>query len=154
MILDIYNEIIRTSTAVYCDEEVDLDDRRSWFAQLQAAGYPIVVGELDGIVRGFGSLGSFRDKAGYRSTVEHTVHVRGAGRGRGLGGALLQTLIERAQVMNKHMMIAGIDAENDRSIRFHERFAFERVGYLPEVARKFDRWLDLVFMQRRLDDGA
>ena len=87
---------------------------------------------------------------GYRFTVEHSVHVRADGRGRAVGTLLVQALLPRAAALGKHVMIAGVDADNAASIRFHERLGFERSGHLREVGYKFDRWLDLVFLQRRI----
>jgi phosphinothricin acetyltransferase len=101
----------------------------------------------DGAVEGFGSFGDFRTWPGYRTTVEHSVHVRADRRGHGIGTALLEVLIERAAGLGKHAMIAGVDAGNLASLRLHERLGFARVALLPEVARKFDRWLDLVFFE-------
>ena len=72
-------------------------------------------------------------------------------RGQGLGAALVTALFPRAAGLGKHMMIAGVDAANEGSIRFHERLGFVRAGLLLEVGWKFDRWLDLVFMQRRIE---
>ena len=81
------------------------------------------------------------------------MHVDASHRGAGVGGALLAALIELAKEAGLHVMVGGIDAENLNSIRFHARFGFEQVGHAKEVARKFDRWLDLVTMQLFLDDG-
>ena len=76
------------------------------------------------------------------------MHVRSDCRGRGIGTELLQALLPRAAALGKHVMIAGVDAANSASIRFHERLGFERAGHLKEVGNKFGRWLDLVFLQR------
>ena len=73
--------------------------------------------------------------------------MRADRRGRGLGDALVAALIERAAALGKHAMIAGVDADNAASLRLHERLGFARVALLPEVARKFDRWLDLVLLE-------
>jgi phosphinothricin acetyltransferase len=64
---------------------------------------------------------------------------------------LVAALFPRALALGKHVMIAGVDAANAGSIRMHARLGFTETGVLPEVGRKFDRWLDLLFMQRRLD---
>jgi phosphinothricin acetyltransferase len=101
-------------------------------------------------VAGFATFGDFRAWPGYRFTVEHSVHVRAAGRGRGVGTLLVQALLARAAALGKHVMIAGVDAANAAAIRFHERLGFEKCGHLREVGYKFERWLDLVFLQRRL----
>lgn len=148
-ILAIYNEVIATSTAVFSDSPVTSEDRWAWFGARAAQGYPVLVatGE-DGAVQGFASFGDFRAWPGYRHTVEHSVHVCADARGRGIGSALIPPLLERAGALGKHVMVAGIDAANAGSIRMHERLGFERAGLLRQVGRKFDRWLDLVLMQR------
>ncbi len=155
-ILSIYNEVVRTSAAVYTEQEATLEDRRAWFAQRTGLGYPVLVAEdpADRAVLGFATFGDFRPWPGYRHTVEHSVYIRADARGRGLGKALVEPLFNRAAALGKHVMIAGIDAANPASIRLHEGLGFEHVGTLREVGAKFGRWLDLVFMQRFLDGAA
>jgi phosphinothricin acetyltransferase len=147
----IYNDVIATSTATYTSTLVTLEDRRQWWRTRVAAGYPVLVALDESGVIGFATFGEFRSWPGYRFTVEHTVHVRDDRRGGGVGTSLLGALFPRAASLGKHMMIAGVDAANLASIRFHERLGFERSGCLREVGHKFDRWLDLVFLQRRID---
>jgi phosphinothricin acetyltransferase len=147
-ILAIYNEVIRNTTAVYSDEEVTLEDRERWFDAKGAAGFPVLVAADSSGVVGFGTFGEFRAWPCYRESVEHSVHVRADCRRRGVGRALVQALIDAAGAMQKHVMIAGIDAENVNSISLHESLGFEVVGHFHEVGRKFGRWLDLKFMQR------
>jgi L-amino acid N-acyltransferase len=149
-LLAIYNDVIATSTAVYSDVPVTLEDRRQWWRARVAQGYPVLVARDGAGVAGFASFGDFRSWPGYRYTVEHSVHVRQDGRGRGAGSLLVQALFPRAAALGKHVMIAGVDADNAASIRFHARLGFQACGHLREVGRKFDRWLDLVFLQRRL----
>lgn len=147
-LLGIYNEVIATSTAVYHSQSVTLQDRVDWWHRRVDAGYPVLTASGDAGVLGFASFGEFRSGSGYRFTVEHTVHVRGDCRGRGIGQRLMAALLLRAQQLGKHVMVAGVDAANTASIRFHERLGFERAGHLRETGFKFDRWLDLVFLQR------
>jgi L-amino acid N-acyltransferase len=147
-ILAIYNEVIRNTTAVYSDREVTLEDREKWFDAKQAQGFPVLVAADTSGVVGFGTLGEFRAWPCYRHSAEHSVHVRADRRRQGVGRALVLALIEAAAAMHKHVMIAGIDAENVTSISLHENLGFEIVGHFHEVGRKFDRWLDLKFMQR------
>ncbi|HUA90192.1 MAG TPA: GNAT family N-acetyltransferase [Steroidobacteraceae bacterium] len=146
----IYNEVIATSTAIYSSTPVTLEDRREWWRTRTAAGYPVLVARDAQGVAGFATFGDFRAWPGYRFTVEHSVHVRADGRGRGVGTLLMQALLPRAAALGKHVMIAGVDAANAASIRFHERLGFERCAHLREVGYKFDRWLDLVFLQRMI----
>ena len=149
-LLAIYNDVIRSSTAIFREQPATLEDRREWWRQRVEQGYPVLVATDDSGVLGFASFGDFRSWPGYRFTVEHTVHVRADARGRGIGRALMGPLIERAAALGKHVMIAGVDADNPRSIAFHERLGFTRVAHFREVGYKFDRWLDLVFLQRML----
>jgi phosphinothricin acetyltransferase len=149
-IVTIYNDVIATSTAVYSSTPVTLEDRRQWWSARVEAGYPVLVAVDESGVIGFSTFADFRPWPGYRFTVEHTVHVRADRRGGGVGTRLLQALFPRAASLGKHMMIAGVDAANTASIRFHERLGFEQAGCLREVGHKFDRWLDLVFLQRRI----
>jgi L-amino acid N-acyltransferase len=146
----IYNDVLATSTAIYSSVPVTLEERRAWWQSRTAAGYPVLIVRDEAGVAGFATFGDFRSWPGYRFTVEHTVHVRADGRGRGLGTLLLQALLPRAAALGKHMMIGGVDAANAASIRFHERLGFQQCGLLREVGYEFDRWLDLVFLQRRL----
>jgi L-amino acid N-acyltransferase len=104
-----------------------------------------------GAVAGFASFGDFRAWPGYRYTVEHSIHIRRDCRGSGIGRALMEPLFAEARRMDKHVMIAGVDASNVAGIAFHERLGFEQVGLVREVGRKFGRWLDLAFLQRFLD---
>jgi phosphinothricin acetyltransferase len=147
-IRDIYNEVIRNSTAVFSDVEVTLENREAWFEAKHSAGFPVLAAADPSGVVGFGTFGEFRTWPGYRFSVEHSVHVRADCRGRGIGRALVQALLQEAALMQKHVMIAGIDAQNVTSISLHEKLGFETVGELKEIAFKFGRWLDLKFMQR------
>jgi phosphinothricin acetyltransferase len=160
-ILEIYNEVIANTTAVYSEHPVSLDDRRAWFDARRAAGYPVLVAVDDSsvvdstvvnsIVVGFASFGDFRAWPCYRHTAEHSVHVAAGRRGAGIGRMLLTALLPLAAAQRKHVMIAGVDADNAASMRLHEQLGFERVAHLRQVGRKFDRWLDLLFLQRYLD---
>ena len=149
-ILSIYNDVIAHSTAIYISEPVDLTDRRAWFEARRQAGYPVLVMAEGRDVLGFGSFGDWRAMPGYAWTVEHTVHVRADRRGRGVGRAIVATLVERAREMGKHVILCSIDADNAASRALHQSLGFEPAGFHREVARKFDRWLDMVFMERRL----
>lgn len=149
-ILEIHNDAIRTTTAIWDEHEVELDDRRAWFDGRRAAGLPVLVAEVDGRVIGFASYGPWRAKTGYRFTVENSVYVHPDHRGRGAANALMPALIDRARAGEVHAIVAGIEASNAGSIALHEKFGFRRVALLPEVGFKFGRWLDLAYLQLSL----
>ena len=153
-LVSLYNEVIATSTAVFTETAVSLDDRRAWWRERTRQGYPVLVATDESGVAGFATFGDFRSWPGYRFTVEHSVHVRVDLRGKGLGSSLVSALFPRAVALRKHTMIAGIDAANEGSIRFHQRLGFEYAGRLRDVGCKFGRWLDLVFLQRKLDEAS
>jgi phosphinothricin acetyltransferase len=151
-ILRIYNEVIESSTAVYEMSAVPLSERTAWYENRTSDGYPVLVAENESEIIGFASFGPWRGAwPGYRYTVEHTVHVKSEWRGKGVGGQLLKSLFPLALALGKHVMIGGVDAGNEASLRFHAKLGFERVAHFKEVGHKFGRWLDLVFLQRFLD---
>ena len=148
----IYNDAVARTTAIWNEVQVDLDDRRRWAAARRALGYPVLVAIVDGEVAGYGSFGDFRAFDGYRHTCEHSVYVDDRFRRRGIARALVEALETRARALGKHAMIAGIEAGNAASIALHAGLGFVEVGRLPEVGRKFDRWLDLVFLEKIFAD--
>jgi L-amino acid N-acyltransferase len=150
-VLAIFNDVIAHTTAVYREQPVTLEERASWRKSRLEQGFPVLVAKDDSGVLGFASFGEFRAWPCYRNTVEHTVHVRADARGQGIGRSLLEALLPLAQHLGKHVMVAGIDADNAVSRRLHEQLGFQEVGRFREVGRKFDRWLDLVFLQRLLE---
>jgi len=149
----LYNATVSTTTVAWTEEHESAAARREWLVTQRAAGHPVLVAEAEGRVIGFASYGEFRNATkwpGYRFTVEHTIHIDATHQGAGVGGMLLEALVERASAARLHVMIGAIDGENDGSIRFHERHGFATVAHLPQVGFKFGRWLDLVLVQRTL----
>jgi phosphinothricin acetyltransferase len=149
-ILAITNDAILNTTSSWNVHPTTLEARRQWLGERQDAKLPVLVGVIAGAVAGFGSYGSFRAWDGYRLTVEHSIYVDAAFRRQGVGRLLLAALIDHATEAGMHVMMGVISADNAVSITLHEQFGFATVGRLPEVGRKFDRWLDLVLMQKML----
>jgi L-amino acid N-acyltransferase YncA len=150
-IIAIYNEVIRNSTAVYSEVEFTPARGETWFETKAEQGFPFLVAcDASGVVVGFGTFGDFRAWPCYQYSVEHSVHVRSDRRSQGIGRALVVELIGRARAANKHVMIAGIDADNAVSIGLHRNLGFRQVGHFHEVGFKFGRWLDLVFLELSL----
>lgn len=146
-LLEIYNHVIVNTTAVYDYEPHTLAMRQQWFATKQQQGFPVFVAEENGEVLGFSSIGPFRAWAAYKHTVENSIYVAAAARGRGIAKLLMPPLIEAARQLKLHTMVAGIDASNEASIALHKKFGFTEVAHFKEVGYKFNRWLDLKFLQ-------
>lgn len=146
-ITSIYNEVLTNSTAIYTEHPTTREERLAWWRARQAQNYPFLVATNGTFVAGFATFGDFRPWPGYRFSVEGTIHIHSSSRGQGVGTELLKELITRAKAFGKHTMIAGVDSENTASLRFLERFGFERVAHFREVGYKFNRFLDLLFLQ-------
>jgi L-amino acid N-acyltransferase YncA len=151
-ITEIYNSIVLTSTAIYNDQPTTAEERSIWWGRRVEQGFPVIVAVEESSVLGYGAFGEFRSWPGYRFTVEGTVHIREDVRGQGMGKLLLAELIARARAMGKHMVVAGVDSENEASLRFLEHHGFVYAGQLREVGFKFGRYLHLNFLQYWLTD--
>ncbi|AOJ74736.1 GNAT family N-acetyltransferase [Burkholderia ubonensis] len=151
-ILDILNEAIVNSTALYDYAPRPPQAMATWFATKRAGGFP-VVGAVDasGRLLGFASWGTFRAFPAYKYTVEHSVYVHHEQRGRGLGELLLRELIKRARDAEVHVLVGCIDATNAGSVALHTRVGFVHSGTIAEAGFKFGRWLDAAFYQLKLD---
>jgi phosphinothricin acetyltransferase len=150
-ILDILNEQIRTSTAVYEYVERAPESMVTWFKAKEASNYPVIGVENEhGVLLGFATYGVFRERPAYKYTVEHSVYVHQDHRGKGLGLALMERLIEAARAQDLHVMVGGIDATNAGSIAMHEKLGFVHAGTIRESGFKFGGWLDLAFYQLTL----
>jgi phosphinothricin acetyltransferase len=142
----IYNHYVLHSTCTWQEEPEPLDGRREWFRH-HSPKHPVIVAVASGQVVGWGSLSPFRERSAYRNTVENSVYVHHQHHRRGIGSALLQDLIARAGVLGCHAIIGVIDADQTASIALHLKYGFQKVGHLKQVGLKFNRWLDVIYME-------
>ncbi|MEO7309565.1 MAG: N-acetyltransferase family protein [Chitinophagaceae bacterium] len=147
VILDLMNDAILNSTAIYDYNIRTKAFIEDWFAKKEQDKLPVLVYEIDHTAVAFATYGSFRPREAYQFSVEHSIYVQQVHQGKGIGKKLLEALISEAKAGGFHTMIAGIDATNQASCVFHQKNGFVQVGIFKEVGFKFDRWLDLVFMQ-------
>ena len=145
--LEIYNEIILNTTAVWHNEPHTLQMRQEWIALKTEQGYPVFVAEQNGVITGFSTIGPFRPWVGYRFTVENSVYVSAENRGKGIAKLLMPPIIEAAKQLKLHAIVAGIEASNEPSIALHNKFGFVEVAHFKEVGFKFNRWMDLKFLE-------
>lgn len=152
--LEILNEAIANSTALYDYEPRTMAQMTSWFEIKKNENFPVIgIENAEGKLLGFGSYGTFRAWAAYKYTVEHSIYIHKNYRHQGLGKTIMEALIAEASKQNLHVMVGGIDATNKSSILLHEKLGFKHVGTLNEVGFKFDRWLDLAFYQLTLNSS-
>jgi phosphinothricin acetyltransferase len=145
----IYNLEVTTSTVTFDLVARSLDDQRAWQAARSGA-HAVVVAEIDGVVVGFGSLSPWRDRPAYSTTVEDSIYIHRDHQGKGVGKAMLTELVATATAHGFHACMARIVGGHDASIALHRSCGFEVVGTEREVGRKFNRWLDVVLMERML----
>ena len=150
-ILDILNDAIVNTTALYDYEPRSRQQMSEWFARKRAGNFP-VIGAVDqeNKLLGFASYGTFRAWPAFKYSVEHSVYVHRNHWRKGVGRALLQQLIVLGEAQQYHTLIGGIDAENQASIALHEQLGFCHAGTIRQAGFKFGRWLDLAFYQRLL----
>ncbi|MFT5818907.1 MAG: L-amino acid N-acyltransferase YncA [Crocinitomix sp.] len=146
-ILVIFNHAIDHTTAVYSYDPYTPAMMVEWFEEKKENNLPVYVSTAGDEITGFVTYGKFRMRPAYQYTVEHSIYVHHNHRRKGIAKALMPFIIEIAKQNKIHTLIGGIDAENEGSILFHEQFGFNKVAHIKEAGYKFDRWLDLVFMQ-------
>jgi len=151
----IYNPEVRESTVTFDLRPRTLEEQLAWLDAHSGGHLAIVAVDepTDGAgpeVVGFGSLSPYRSRPAYSTTVEDSVYVRRDRQGEGVGRAILAELVHRATAHGFHAMIARVVGDHEASIALHRACGFEIIGTEREVGRKFNRWLDVVLMQRML----
>lgn len=154
-ILDIFNDAILNSTALYDYKIRTLETMYAWYDDKLAHNYPVLgVFDENDTLLGFATYGMFRVRPAYKYTVEHSVYVRHDKRGMGIGKILLKEIIQKAEEQDFHVMVGVIDASNEVSIKLHEHEGFVLTGIMKEVGYKFGKWLDAAFYQLTLKTPA
>jgi L-amino acid N-acyltransferase len=150
-ILDIFNEAILTSTALFDYKPRAPESMTPWFKAKENGRFPVIgIEDSNEQLLGFASYGTFRAWPAYKYSLEHSVYVHKEHRGKGLGRILMRELIAVAQEQNYHLLVGGIEAANTGSIALHESLGFTHAGTIKEAGYKFGRWLDLSFYQLTL----
>ena len=145
----IYNEAVAERIATADERPKSLADRRRWFRQFDAK-HPIWVGEEGGEVAAYAALFSWGPKSGYRRTIEDSVYVARAARGRGWGGRLLDHALAAARKLRHRYVLARIFSHNKASIRLHRRRGFRLIGEQRRVAVLDGRWYNVTLMEKLL----
>lgn len=149
-ILEIYNDAIINTTAIYDYKPHTLAERQAWYEKKLSEGFPVLVFEENTLPVGFASFGTFRPFPAFKYTIEHSVYVHKEHRGKKVGTSLLQELLAVAQNQGYATVVAGIDASNEGSRYLHEKLGFTYAGTIHKAGYKFGKWLDLVFYHYHL----
>lgn len=149
VINDIQNHYVVSSTATFHTEPLSLDERLAWLEN-RASAYPATVAQVGNQIVGWGALEVFRGRRAYQRTAEFSVYVHPEWHRRGIGRAIMVDLERRARALQYHALVGGCCSESTAVIALLESLGYERVAHFREVGRKFDRWLDVVFLERIL----
>ena len=154
-ILEMFNDAIINSTSVYDYKPRDMDFMIEWYHQKLKTHHPVIgIFDSQNALLGFGTYGPFRSRPAYKYSVEHSIYIRHDVRGKGYGKILLNEIINTAIREDYHVLVGGIDADNNISIKFHEKMGFEYSGTIKHAGYKFGKWLDLSFYQLILKTPA
>ena len=150
-ITEIYNHYIETTAITFDLKPYALEEREPWFAQFAASGrHQLFVSERAGQVVGYAGSMQYRPKAAYETSVEVTIYVAPDERAFGVGPRMYHALFAALRGEDVHRALAGITLPNDASLRMHQRFGFALVGVYHEVGRKFGRYWDVGWYEKRL----
>ena len=143
---DIQNYYVVGSTATFHTDPLTLDERLAWLDK-RSSNHPVTVAQADGRIVGWGALEVFRGRRAYQHTAEFSVYVHHEWHRRGVGRAVMTDLVQRARALQYHALVGGCCSESTAVIAMLEAMGFDRVAHFREVGRKFDRWLDVVFLE-------
>ncbi|MDB5908872.1 MAG: phosphinothricin acetyltransferase [Massilia sp.] len=149
-ITSIYNHFVLTTSISFEEAAVPVHEMAQRIADVQAAGLPWVIAEVDGVIAGYAYATKWRVRHAYRFSVESSVYLAPESAGKGIGTALYRALLDLLREGGYHLVIGGITLPNDASIALHEKMGFEKVAHYSEVGFKFQRWIDVGYWQINL----
>ena len=149
-ILEIYNDAILNTTAIYAYKIQTLEEKKQWYEKKKQDGYPLLIFEESDRVLGFATFGPFREWPAYKYTIEHSIYVHKDYRNQGIATKLMKEIIKIANEREYATLVAVIDAANEVSIKMHEKIGFKYSGIVTKAGFKFGKWLDLAFYQLNL----
>jgi len=149
-IADIWNPVIRNSVATFTNVEKPTSDLQSLILERNRLNYGFYIAEVSGIILGFATYGPFRNGPGYAHTMEHSIFMAPDAKRKGIGKGLMERLERHSKNAWLHSLVAGLSGENTGGIAFHAKLGYAQVADIKQVGFKFDRWHDLVLMQKLL----
>lgn len=147
----IYNHYVRNTIVTFDLEPFAVETRREWFSHYRPTGrHRCWVAERESIVVGYATSSRFRPKDAYLTSIETSIYLHPDATSQRIGGRLYERLFADLATEDVHRAYAGISLPNDVSVAFHERFGFQKVAVYSEVGRKFDRYWDVMFLEKKL----
>lgn len=146
-IVEIYNFYVENSIATFEVEAVSKSEMRRRVSEI-LENYPFLVCEENGVLLGYAFAARYKSRAAYRHSVEISVYVKNGTERKGVGSILYEHLFAELKAKPVHAIIAGISLPNERSVRLHEKFGFEKVAHFREVGFKFGRWIDVGYWEK------
>ena len=148
---EIYNYYVVNTPITFDLEPVTVEQRVRWYEEHTGAGrHQLFVAHDAGLVVGWAGTGPFRDRAAYDTSVETSIYCAHDAKGRGIGAVMYRALFNALKNEDINRILAGITIPNEASIKLHRKFGFTDVGVFTECGRKFDRYWDVVWMERPL----
>lgn len=144
---NIYNHYISNTHVTFETDRVTLPDMADRIAKTRAIPLPWLVAEATGTILGYAYASKWKGRCAYRFSIESTIYLDPKQTEKGVGSQLYSALIEAIRESSMRSIIGGIALPNDRSVKFHERFGFRKVGHFEQVGYKFGRWIDVGYWQ-------
>jgi phosphinothricin acetyltransferase len=148
---DVYNHYVRDTHITFDIQPITMERRAEWFGHYNVVGrHRLLVAVADDGLLGYASSSPYRPKAAYDTSIETSIYLAPSAIGRSIGTALYSRLFEELDGEDVHRAYGGIALPNPASIALHERFGFTRVGTYTEQGRKFGRYWDVAWYEKRL----
>ncbi|WP_062070676.1 GNAT family N-acetyltransferase [Demequina sediminicola] len=146
----VYNPYIRDTVITFAYDDVTVEETAERIRVILGQGLPYLVVEEDGAIVGFAYAAPYRPRAAYLHTVETSIYLAEATRGRGLGRELYGALLDALRASHAHSAVSLIALPNEASVGLHRAFGFAEIGTLSEAGFKFGRWIDVGYFQLKV----
>lgn len=151
-ITSIYNDAIKNTVATFDTKTKTFEEQKVWFDR-HGSKNPIIIAIDNRNIVGWAALSKWSNKEAYCNTAEISVYVKDSFEKKGIGRKLIQEILKKGKKAGLHLIIARITNENQVSIHLHESVGFTQVGVMKECGYKFGKWLDVILMQKLLDNN-
>jgi phosphinothricin acetyltransferase len=148
VVAEIYNHYVEHTVVTFEEVRVSAADIGSRIESVHASGFPWLVAEEAGRVKGYAYATKWKERSAYRFSAEVTVYLAADATGRGLGTQLYADLFPQLAARGLHALMGGITLPNEASVALHEKFGMRKVAQFDEVGFKFGRWLPVGYWQR------